>query len=120
MIIAQRLGRRLCNECKQQEDIPASELAKFGFSQPQIDHGITPFKAVGCNQCTKGYKGRVGIYEVMPMSDTISRMILTGSNSMALHDQAQQEGMDTLRQSALNKVIDGITSLLEVERITSH
>ena len=120
LIIAQRLGRRLCNECKQPEDIPAVELAKLGFSQQQINQGITPFKAIGCNQCTKGYKGRVGIYEVMPMSDTIARMILTGSNSMALNDQAQQEGMDTLRQSALQKVIDGVTSLLEVERITSH
>ena len=120
LIIAQRLGRRLCNECKQPEDIPVTELAKLGFTQDQINQGITPFKAVGCNQCTKGYKGRVGIYEVMPMSDTISRMILTGSNSMELHDQAQQEGMDTLRQSALQKVIEGITSLLEVERITSH
>ena len=120
LIIAQRLGRRLCNECKQPEDIPVTELAKLGFAQDQINQGITPFKAVGCNQCTKGYKGRVGIYEVMPMSDTIARMILTGSNSMELHDQAQQEGMDTLRQSALQKVIDGITSLLEVERITSH
>ncbi|MFT7684384.1 MAG: type IV pilus assembly protein PilB [Moritella dasanensis] len=120
LIIAQRLGRRLCNECKQPEDIPAIELAKLGFSQQQIDLCITPFKAVGCKQCTKGYKGRVGIYEVLPMSDTIARMILTGSNSMELNDQAQQEGMDTLRQSALQKVIDGVTSLIEVERITSH
>ncbi|NQZ48933.1 MAG: type IV-A pilus assembly ATPase PilB [Moritella sp.] len=120
LIIAQRLGRRLCNACKQPEDIPVTELAKLGFNQQQINLGITPFKAVGCNQCTKGYKGRVGIYEVMPMSDKISRMILTGSNSMELHDQAQQEGMDTLRQSALQKVLDGVTSLLEVERITSH
>jgi len=120
LIIAQRLGRRLCNECKQPEDIPVIELAKLGFAQDQINQGITPFKAIGCNQCTKGYKGRVGIYEVMPMSDKIARMILTGSNSMELKDQAQQEGMDTLRQSALQKVIDGVTSLLEVERITSH
>ena len=120
LIIAQRLGRRLCNTCKQPEDIPVTELAKLGFALDQINQGITPFKAVGCNQCTKGYKGRVGIYEVMPMSDKISRMILTGSNSMELHDQAQQEGMDTLRQSALQKVIDGVTSLLEVERITCH
>ena len=120
LIIAQRLGRRLCNTCKQPEDIPVTELAKLGFALDQINQGITPFKAVGCNQCTKGYKGRVGIYEVMPMSDKISRMILTGCNSMELHDQAQQEGMDTLRQSALQKVIDGVTSLLEVERITCH
>ncbi|QUM78206.1 type IV-A pilus assembly ATPase PilB [Moritella sp. 24] len=120
LIIAQRLGRRLCNECKQPEEIPSVELVKLGFSPQQINQGITPFKAIGCNQCTKGYKGRVGIYEVMPMSDTIARMILTGSNSMELNDQAQQEGMDTLRQSALQRVIDGVTSLLEVERITSH
>ncbi|KXO11201.1 Type IV fimbrial assembly, ATPase PilB [Moritella sp. JT01] len=120
LIIAQRLGRRLCSECKQPEDIPAIELAKLGFSQQQINDGITSFKAIGCNQCTKGYKGRVGIYEVMPMSDKIARMILTGSNSLELSEQAQQEGMNTLRQSALKKVIDGVTSLLEVERITNH
>lgn len=120
LIIAQRLGRRLCSECKQPEDIPVIELGTLGFSQQQIDHGITAFKAIGCNQCTKGYKGRVGIYEVMPMSDKIARMILTGSNSLELSEQAQQEGMNTLRQSALQKVIDGVTSLLEVERITSH
>jgi len=120
LIIAQRLGRRLCSECKQPEDIPAIELAKLGFSQQQINDGITSFKAIGCNLCTKGYKGRVGIYEVMPMSDKIARMILTGSNSLELSEQAQQEGMNTLRQSALKKVIDGVTSLLEVERITNH
>jgi len=120
LIIAQRLGRRLCHSCKQPEDIPAIELAKLGFSKQQIDQGITAFKATGCKQCTKGYKGRVGIYEVMPMSDKIARMILTGSNSLELASQAQLEGMDTLRQSALQKVIDGVTSLLEVERITSH
>ncbi|MDX2319354.1 MAG: type IV-A pilus assembly ATPase PilB [Moritella sp.] len=120
LIIAQRLGRRLCHECKQPEEIPAIELTKLGFNQQQISQGITAFKAIGCKQCTKGYKGRVGIYEVMPMSESIARMILTGGNSMELNDQAKQEGMDTLRQSALQKVIDGVTSLLEVERITNH
>ena len=120
LIIAQRLGRRLCNNCKQPEQLSAQELNEFGFTASQIADGIISYQAVGCNQCTKGYKGRVGIYEVMPMSDTIARMILTGSNSLELSDQAQLEGMQTLRQSALQKVIDSVTSLIEVERITSH
>ncbi|MFT5881239.1 MAG: type IV pilus assembly protein PilB [Moritella sp.] len=120
LIIAQRLGRRLCPDCKKPEDIPATELIKLGFSTAQVDAGIASFKAIGCPKCTSGYRGRVGIYEVMPMSEQISRMILSGSNSMELSTQGQQEGMLTLRQSALQKVIDGVTSLIEVERITSH
>jgi type IV pilus assembly protein PilB len=120
LIIAQRLGRRLCPDCKQPEDIPANELIRLGFSDAQVAAGITSFKAVGCKKCTSGYRGRVGIYEVMPMSDKISRMILSGSNSIELSVQGQQEGMHTLRQSALQKIIDGVTSLIEVERITSH
>lgn len=120
LIIAQRLGRRLCSDCKQPEDIPDNELIKLGFSEVQVAAGITSFKAVGCPQCTSGYRGRVGIYEVMPMSEQISRMILSGSNSIELSAQGQQDGMLTLRQSALQKVIDGVTSLIEVERITSH
>lgn len=120
LIIAQRLGRRLCQDCKQPEDIPANELIKLGFSEDQVAAGITSFKAVGCDKCTSGYRGRVGIYEVMPMSEQISHMILSGSNSMELNAQGQEDGMLTLRQSALQKVIDGVTSLIEVERITSH
>ncbi len=120
LIIAQRLGRRLCNDCKQPEKIPAQELLKLGFTQEQISLGITPYKAVGCDKCTGGYKGRVGIYEVMPMSETIARMILENKNSLELSSQAQQEGMLTLRQSALQKVLEGITSLTEVGRVTSH
>lgn len=120
LIIAQRLGRKLCQHCKQIESIPHAELLAIGFSEQQVHQKIMPYKAVGCSECVKGYKGRIGIYEVMPMSDTIAKMILAGENSLELSLQAQLEGMQTLRQSALQKVIDGVTSIVEVERITSH
>lgn len=119
LIIAQRLGRRLCTQCKVPEHVPDFELEALGFTTEQIGQGITPYKAVGCNACVKGYKGRVGIYEVMPMSESIAQLILTGSHSLDLSEQAQSEGMKTLRQSALQKVIDGVTSIVEVERITN-
>lgn len=120
LIIAQRLGRRLCEHCKQPESVADSELLALGFSQQQVNQEVMPYKAVGCNECVKGYKGRIGIYEVLPMSEQIAKMILAGKNSLELSQQAQQEGMQTLRQSALQKVIDGVTSLVEVERITSN
>jgi len=119
LIIAQRLGRRLCTQCKIPEHVPDFELETLGFTPEQIGQGITPYKAVGCHACVKGYKGRVGIYEVMPMSESIAQLILTGSHSLDLSEQAQSEGMKTLRQSALQKVIDGVTSIVEVERITN-
>jgi type IV pilus assembly protein PilB len=117
LIIAQRLGRRLCNKCKQVEAIPLEALLDEGFTQAQIDNGVTIFKAVGCDSCTLGYKGRVGIYQVMPISEAMGRIIMEGGNAMILADQAEKEGIDDLRKSGLKKVAAGMTSLEELNRV---
>ena len=119
LIIAQRLARRLCPACKQPEDIPAAELQRLGFQEEDISKGISVFKPVGCELCSGGYKGRVGIYEVMKMSDEIARTIMEGGNSLQIAKQAKQQGMRDLRQSGLLKVIQGVTSIAEINRVTS-
>ncbi|WP_407829276.1 type IV-A pilus assembly ATPase PilB [Shewanella algae] len=120
LIIAQRLARRLCPECRQPEDIPEHELLQLGFTQQQIDAGFTPYKPCGCEFCSGGYKGRVGIYEVMKMSDEIARTIMEGGNSLQIATTAKQQGMRDLRLSGLLKVIQGVTSIAEVNRVTSY
>ncbi|BCV43408.1 type IV-A pilus assembly ATPase PilB [Shewanella algae] len=120
LIIAQRLARRLCPECRQPEDIPEHELLQLGFSQQQIDAGFTPYKPCGCDLCSGGYKGRVGIYEVMKMSDEIARTIMEGGNSLQIAATAKQQGMRDLRLSGLLKVIQGVTSIAEINRVTSY
>ncbi|MFG0574806.1 type IV-A pilus assembly ATPase PilB [Shewanella sp. yb_14] len=120
LIIAQRLARRLCPECRQPEDIPEHELLQLGFTQQQIDTGFTPYKPCGCEFCSGGYKGRVGIYEVMKMSDEIARTIMEGGNSLQIAATAKQQGMRDLRLSGLLKVIQGVTSIAEVNRVTSY
>ncbi len=117
LIIAQRLGRRLCSKCKQSENIPVEVLLEEGFTQTQVDKGMTIFKAVGCESCTLGYKGRVGIYQVMPISEEMGRIIMEGGNAMTLADQAEKEGIDDLRKSGLKKVAAGMTSLEELNRV---
>ncbi|PKG55713.1 type IV-A pilus assembly ATPase PilB [Shewanella sp. GutDb-MelDb] len=119
LIIAQRLSRRLCPACKVPEIIPEDELLKLGFSQQQLAEGITPHKPVGCELCSGGYKGRVGIYEVMKMSDEIARTIMEGGNSLQILKQAKSQGMRDLRDSGLLKVIQGVTSIAEINRVTS-
>ena len=122
LIIAQRLARRLCNHCKQELDIPAEALRAEGFTEDDIRAGITIYgpNPDGCDNCTGGYKGRVGIYQVMPVSEEMGRIIMEGGNAMQLADQAQREGIPDLRQSGLKKVRDGITSLDEVNRVTKE
>ncbi|WP_345873396.1 type IV-A pilus assembly ATPase PilB [Shewanella algae] len=120
LIIAQRLARRLCPECRQPEDIPEHELLQLGFTQQQIDTGFTPYRPCGCEFCSGGYKGRVGIYEVMKMSDEIARTIMEGGNSLQIAATAKQQGMRDLRLSGLLKVIQGVTSIAEVNRVTSY
>ncbi|RKZ99850.1 MAG: type IV-A pilus assembly ATPase PilB, partial [Gammaproteobacteria bacterium] len=117
LIIAQRLARRLCQQCKSPEQIPADTLLNEGFSQKQIDDGLTIYKPVGCDKCTHGYKGRTGIYQVMPVSEAMGRLIMDGCNDMQLADQAKKEGVDNLKQSGLRKVASGITSLEEINRV---
>lgn len=117
LIIAQRLARRLCSKCKVKEELPKDVLLEEGFTQEQIEAGITVHRAVGCDSCTEGYKGRVGIYQVMPVSDAMGRIIMEGGNSMQLADQAKTEGIDDLRKSGLKKVAAGLTSLEEINRV---
>ena len=118
LIIAQRLARKLCDNCKEALDIPAEALLKEGFTQAAVDGGITIFSPKGCNQCNGGYKGRVGIFQVMPVTDTIGRIIMEDGNAMQIADQAAEEGVPDLRQSGLKKVKDGVTSLEEINRVT--
>lgn len=117
LIIAQRLARRLCSHCKQQEVLPEQELLKQGFTEAQLP-SIKIFKPVGCDHCTNGYKGRVGIYEVMPVSGKMADIIMQGGNSLDIATQAQKEGVNNLRQSGLIKAAAGMTSLAEVNRVT--
>ena len=119
LIIAQRLARRLCESCKKPDDnIPKEALLEEGYTQEEIDEGIQLYKPVGCDQCDKGYKGRVGIYQVMPISEQMGRIIMSGGNAQDLADQAQKEGIADLRQSGLKKAKDGVTSLEEINRVT--
>ena len=118
LIIAQRLARRLCSNCKEPIDVPAEALKKEGFTQAEIDSGVTIFGPKGCSQCTGGYKGRVGIYQVMPVSEHLGRIIMEGGNAMQIAETAKKDGVADLRQSALKKVKDGLTSLEELNRVT--
>jgi len=118
LIIAQRLARKLCNSCKTPIDMTAEVLLKEGFTQEEIAAGLKIFKPVGCSQCTDGYKGRTGIYQVMPVSEEIQRIILQDGNAVDIADQAAKEGIWDLRKSGLTKVAAGITSLDEVNQCT--
>jgi len=118
LIIAQRLARRLCNNCKTRVDVPQDALLKEGFAPEEIATGLHIYGPVGCPQCTDGYKGRTGIYEVMPVSEEIGRIIMEGGNVTHIKEQAQREGVWGLRRSGLKKVADGLTSLDEVNRVT--
>jgi len=118
IIIAQRLARRLCPQCKEPENITDMQLAEQGFPADKLSE-IKLFKAVGCEQCTGGYKGRVGIYEVIKISSVISSIIMEGGNSLDIAKQCQKEGYNNLRQSGLIKAMNGMTSLKEINRVTS-
>ena len=119
LIIAQRLARRLCSSCKAPLTLPAEALLKEGFSEDQVRRGdFKVHKAVGCSQCTDGYKGRVGIYEVLPVTEAIGRIILEGGSAPHIRDQARKDGVWDLRTAGLKKVMDGLTSLEEVNRVT--
>ena len=118
LIIAQRLGRRLCGDCKTLDDLPKEVLVSEGFTKADLAEGIKIYKAVGCDKCTGGYKGRVGIYQVMAISEEMGRLIMGGANSIDLADQARKEGIDDLRRSALKKVMQGLLSLEEANRVT--
>src|SRR5690606_37174127 len=118
LVIAQRLARRLCTKCKRAVDLPRNALLAEGFTEEEIDAGFTVYEPVGCDECTEGYKGRTGIYQVMPMSDEIQAIVLSGGNVMQIAEVAEKAGIADLRKSALKKVREGITSLAEINRVT--
>lgn len=118
LIIAQRLGRRLCENCKKPQDLPPETLKKFGFTDEEIGT-FTVYGPVGCERCKHGYKGRVGVYEVVKITDSIARIIMEEGNSIQIGDQCRKEGFNDLRRSGLNKIKMGLTSLAEIDRVTS-
>ena len=117
LIIAQRLARRL-HDCKRAVHLPEHALLAEGYTGDEVHAGITTFEAVGCEDCTEGYKGRVGIYQVMPMTDGIQQIVLAGGNVQQITEAALKSGVRDLRRSALDKVKSGVTSLVEINRVT--
>jgi type IV pilus assembly protein PilB len=118
LIIAQRLARRLCPNCKQPVDIPKEALLKEGFQEADVAAGLKIYVPKGCASCTDGYKGRVGIYQVLPVTESIARIILTGGSAVDIGAQAAKEGVWDLRRSGLEKVKQGLTSIQEVNSVT--
>ncbi|WP_124949545.1 type IV-A pilus assembly ATPase PilB [Sulfuriferula thiophila] len=120
LITAQRLARRLC-KCKQPADIPEAALLRAGFKQEELDGSWRPYRAVGCDICKgSGYKGRLGIYQVMPITDSMTRIIMNNGNAIDIADQARKDGVRDLRRSGLDKVRSGLTSLEEIESVTNE
>jgi type IV pilus assembly protein PilB len=121
LITAQRLGRKLCAQCKQPEDIPPEALLQAGFAEEDLDGSWQPYGPVGCDHCKgSGYKGRVGIYQVLPITDEMRQLIMRNGSAIDIADQARREGIRDLRQSGLLKVKAGITSLEEIEAVTNE
>jgi type IV pilus assembly protein PilB len=118
LIIAQRLARRLCESCKEVADIPVEALLREGFTREDLAADLKIYRPVGCANCVDGYKGRVGIYQVMAVTETIGRIIMEGGNAIQIADQAARENVWDLRRSGLMKVKAGMTSLAEVNRVT--
>lgn len=121
LVIAQRLARRLCSNCKEVAEYPVNVLKEAGFTDEEIAEGVTIYKHVGCEQCSNdGYRGRIGVYEVMKITPEISRLIMEGANSLQLAEAAERAGFASLRQSGLKKVKAGLTTIQEVVRITTE
>jgi type IV pilus assembly protein PilB len=118
LIIAQRLARKLCESCKEVRDIPSEALVQEGFTQDEADGGMKIFGPVGCKLCNDGYKGRLGVFQVLPISDAIERIIMEGGSSMQIAEQAEKDGVVDLRRAGLQKVKDGLTGLEEINRVT--
>jgi type IV pilus assembly protein PilB len=120
LITAQRLARRLCMVCRETADIPRQALLDAGFREQELDGSWTPYRAVGCSACNGGYKGRVGIYQVMPITEEIQKIILRDGSAVDIARQSESEGVRSLRQSGLGKVMQGLTSLEEVVAVTNE
>jgi len=119
LVIAQRLARRLCENCKEEVTLPEEALLGAGFKPEEIGT-FKNFEPVGCDKCTNGYKGRVGVYQVMKFSKEMGRILMEGGNALDIANQAEKEGVNDLHRSALLKVMQGVTSLAEVSRVTQH
>ena len=120
LVTAQRLARRLCPKCKQVTDIPEQTLLEAGFKRADLDGSWRPYRAMGCSSCNNGYKGRIGIYQVMPISEEMQRIILRDGSSMDIAEQSEREGVRSLRTSGLQKVKMGLTSVEEVVAVTNE
>ncbi|MGY5391706.1 type IV-A pilus assembly ATPase PilB [Acinetobacter sp. NigerLNRRAM0016] len=121
LVIAQRLARRLCSQCKTPVEIPQNSLLEMGFTEQDIQHpDFKIFQPVGCSECREGYKGRVGIYEVMKVTPEISKIIMEDGNAIEIAEASAKSGFNNLRISGLKKVMQGVTSLQEVNRVTSE
>ncbi len=121
VITAQRLARRLCGNCKRPlENVPKQALLKEGFTEEHVEGDLVIYEPVGCDQCNEGYKGRVGIYQVMEISGEMKRLVMEGRNAIDLADQARDEGIWDIRQAGINKVKDGFTSIEELNRVTQE
>ena len=119
LIIAQRLARRLCNHCKQPVDVPRDALLEAGYKEEELGD-LQLYGPIGCDQCNGGYKGRVGIYQVMPVSEEMGKIIMAGGNSIQIAEQAGKEGIADLRKSGLRKAKNGLTSLEEINRVVTE
>ncbi len=119
LIMAQRLARRLCEHCKEPEELPRQALLEEGFNESEVAEGLEIFKPVGCDHCNNGYKGRVGVFEILPITENIGQVIMSDGNAMQLKEQALKDGYYyDLRTAGLRKVRNGLTSLEEINRIT--
>jgi Type II secretory pathway, ATPase PulE/Tfp pilus assembly pathway, ATPase PilB len=120
LIISQRLCRKLCNQCKVKTSLPYSTLLKLGFTEQEVlNQELTIFTAIGCQYCHDGYKGRIGIYEMLEFSSDITQIIMTGGTTLDIAKQSAIKGNATLRQAGLNKIRAGITTIYEVDRVTN-
>jgi type IV pilus assembly protein PilB len=118
LIIAQRLVRRLCDSCREPVELPDDVLITAGFKEEQLAD-LEIFEAAGCSGCSSGYRGRTGIFEVMPMSEEISELVMSNCSTLEIERQARREGVKTMRLSGLEKVANGVTTLAEIERVTA-
>jgi type IV pilus assembly protein PilB len=116
LVVAQRLLRKL-HTCKKKLELPPEALLKAGFEKHELEE-LVLYQPTGCSECNEGYRGRTGIFEVMPITEDIARIILEEGNSLRIAEQARKEGIIDLRQAALNKVANGITDLIEINRVT--
>jgi type IV pilus assembly protein PilB len=121
LVIAQRLARRLCSHCKELQEIPKPSLLEMGFSAQDLDDPeFAIYQPVGCSECRDGYRGRVGVYEVMKVTPEISKIIMEDGNALQIAAASEKAGFDNLRRSGLKKVLQGVTSLQEINRVTSE